>query len=239
MTSKEPINGDADADAGDERAAERDLVALEPFGATLRSSALWESPPEDLPARITAAIATERANASSTLKSAAPAEPTPTDLIVEHRGRPRWLRPALALAAAAVLAFTAGVLVARDRDDGGGVDEGAIADVALSATGAAPGAEASGRVYDRGAGFSIHLEVNGLPPAPDGTYYEGWLADEDGQVWVSVGTFHMRGDERRVVLWSGVPSDRFPRMVVTSQTEGAGAGGDRGEIVLDGQIIAR
>ena len=67
----------------------------------------------------------------------------------------------------------------------------------------------------RGAGFSISIHVAGLPPAPEGEYYEGWLHDTQTGDWVSVGTFHMRGGDGRVVLWSGVPLGRYKELVVT------------------------
>jgi hypothetical protein len=90
---------------------------------------------------------------------------------------------------------------------------------------------------DAGAGYSITINVAGLPPAPDGEYYEGWLHDEASGDWVSVGTFHMRGGDSRVVLWSGVPIDRYRQLVVTTEVEGATGG--HGDILLSGVLEHR
>ena len=59
-----------------------------------------------------------------------------------------------------------------------------------------------------------------LPAAPEGEYYEGWVYEESSGEWVSVGTFHMRDGDGRVVLWSGVPIDRYRELLVTAETEG-------------------
>ena len=60
----------------------------------------------------------------------------------------------------------------------------------------------------------------GSPPAEPGTYYQGWVKGPEGLV--TVGTFHLRGGDDTIDLWSGVPLDRYPTLTVTLQDEGGG-----------------
>ena len=172
-----------------------------------------------------------RAGSTSVATSAVPAS------LDDGRRRRKlsWLRPGLAIAAAALVAFAAGALLTGGDDDERSREP--IADVELSATELAAGASADGTVADAGAGYSINIDVAGLPPAPDGEYYEGWLHDEETGDWVSVGTFHMRSGDSRVVLWAGVPIARYGELVVTSEVEGAANG--HGEILLAGPLQRR
>jgi hypothetical protein len=71
------------------------------------------------------------------------------------------------------------------------------------------------------AGWWIHLDVTGLPPAPEGQYYEGWVWSDEGE-GVSIGTFHLRGGDAPVVLWSGVPLAEYPSIWVTLENEDEG-----------------
>jgi hypothetical protein len=105
-------------------------------------------------------------------------------------------------------------------------------DFVLAGTELAPSASADVRIIDTPAGVVLRLAVFGLDPAGPGTYYQGWVvAGEDA---VSVGTFHMRGGDGAVSLWSGVDPERFRMLIVTVQSEDAGpARSDR--VVLRGQ----
>ena len=129
----------------------------------------------------------------------------------------------LPAAAALVLAFGAGLWLGNRDDASVAVDDpaDAAAAVTLSGTALAPDATASGLIFDRGAGYSIRLHVDGLSPAPQGEYYEGWLQSVGGDL-VSVGTFHMRGGDGSVVLWSGVGVDDYPTLLVTEADRGPG-----------------
>ena len=89
------------------------------------------------------------------------------------------------------------------------------------------------RVEELGSGVAIELDVRGLPPAPPGTYYQGWVKGAEGLV--TVGTFHLRGGDDTVELWSGVPLDRYPTLTVTLQDEGAGQESS-GRVVLSGEV---
>lgn len=223
MTSNDDMSG-----AGSEHDDAELVAALRRFGATLRGNAVWEEPPADLADRISTSIT------SMVTDTDRPDGAPPVSLDTVRRRRRSWLRPGLAVAASAVLAFAAGVLIAGGDDDRDG-DRDAFADVMLAATERSPDAEATGDIVDQGAGYAIRLDVVGLPPAPEGTFYEGWLCDEDRTDWVSVGTFHMRGGDGVVVLWAGVPIADYPRLVVTTQDEG-GTGGYRGDVVLEGRF---
>ena len=145
------------------------------------------------------------------------------------------MAPGLAIAAAALVAFAAGALLTGGDDDGRSREP--IADIELAPTALGAGATAEGTVADAGAGYSINIEVAGLPPAPEGEYYEGWLHDEETGNWVSVGTFHMRGGDGRVVLWAGVPIAEYRELVVTAEVEGSSNG--RGDILLAGPLEDR
>lgn len=93
-------------------------------------------------------------------------------------------------------------------------------DFVLAGTNLAPQATAEVRVIETPAGIVLRLEVEGLDPAPPGTYYQGWVLSDDTAV--SVGTFHMRGGDGSVAFWSGVETDRYPTLIVTLQEETAG-----------------
>ncbi len=230
MSSDEPISGGT-GEHGDDLSA----ASLERFGTTLRRAAVWDEPPDDLGDRIIAQIEALRAGDGHA------GDVTPTGVPsrdVSELGRRRgvsWVWPGLAVAAAALVAFAAGALLTGDDDDRRSREPMAV--VALTATDLSPGARAEGDAVNAGAGFSINIDVSGLPPAPVGEYYEGWLHNAETGDWVSVGTFHMRDGDGRVVLWSGVELGRYNELVVTSEVEGSTGG--HGDILLEGQFQAR
>jgi hypothetical protein len=135
----------------------------------------------------------------------------------------------LILSAAAGLVILAGALgiLLRVGDDGDGRR------VEVAGTELAPDASAVVRVEETGSGVAIELDVRGLPPAEPGTYYQAWMKGPDGLV--TVGTFHLRGGDDSIELWSGVPPDRYPTLTVTLQQEGAGQQSS-GRVVLSGDI---
>jgi hypothetical protein len=232
MSSHEPTSG-GNGEHDDAEAA----AMLERFGATLRSVAVWEEPPADLGERIVAKVdALRTSDAADTTGVIAVPVAAAGDVGPRRRRRDSsWLWPGLAVAAAALVAFAAGALLTGGDDDRRSVEP--VADVELTPTELGSGASADGTVVDAGAGYSINIDVAGLPPAPDGQYYEGWLHDEESGDWVSVGTFHMRDGDSRVVLWAGVPIARYRELVVTSEVEGSTGG--HGDILLAGQLEGR
>ncbi len=151
-------------------------------------------------------------------------------------GRRRWAGgrvpvPLLAAAAALiVLVGAVGVLVVR-RDE----DHPTGTEFAIAGTPLVPDASARATVDDLSAGVSIKLDVVGLPPADPGTYYQAWVSGSSGAV--TVGTFHMRGGDGWIYLWSGVETDRYPTLNVTLETEDVDPASS-GLVVLSGRIAA-
>ena len=143
-------------------------------------------------------------------------------------------RPARAplLAAAAALALVVGVLGALAVLGG---DDHRGEQFALAGTDLSPGTSAWATVDEQSAGVSIKLDVRGLAPAKPGTYYEAWVEGPEGKV--SIGTFHMRGGNGWIYLWSGVEPAEYPTLNVTLEQEGFDLGWS-GKVVLTGQIVA-
>lgn len=186
----------------------------------LTGDAVWADPPPWLGESVVAAITAERdASGGAPASAAAPQRPRRS---VHHRW---WL----AAAATLIAVLAVGVVVLLPDRDGG--DDVALA---IEGTELAPGARADATVDVLSAGVAIRLDVSGLAPAPPGTYYQGWVRSEAGEM-VSIGTFHLRGGDGRVTLWSGVPIDDYPTLTVTLQREGEGTGSS-GEVVLRGAL---
>jgi hypothetical protein len=108
--------------------------------------------------------------------------------------------------------------------------------VTLAGTELAPDAAGRANILPTDSGFKIKLDISGLPPAPAGSYYQGWLRNKDGNA-VTIGTFHGREGTDDIILWSGVDIVDYPTLTVTIQQEGAGAESS-GRVVLRGEIPA-
>ncbi len=130
--------------------------------------------------------------------------------VTPHRGR-AWLGAVGAVAALGLLITGLGAVFE---------DPTLETVVAISGTDLMPAAEGVATLQPTGSGWYIRLDVEGLPPAPAGSYYEGWVWSEDDGV--SIGTFHLRGEPGPVVLWSGVDVADYPAIWVTLEDEGAG-----------------
>jgi hypothetical protein len=211
-------NGSRASDPRDESTREtatrfRDLLA---------DDAVWAEPSPTGVDDLLAAIQTE----SGGTVPAAPATAPAAQPRVPSRRRSRRLMLVAAAAGIVAVAGVVGILV-RSADDGAGQD------FAVAGTELAPNASGVGTVEETGSGVSIELDVSGLPPAEPGTYYQAWVKGPDGLV--TVGTFHMRGGDDHVDLWSGVPLDRYPTLTVTLQQEGAGQESS-GRVVLSGEV---
>jgi hypothetical protein len=144
-------------------------------------------------------------------------------------GRAGWARPGLLAAAVVVvlgLAVAGGLAAIGD-------DEPAGTPVALAGTEGMPGAVASARLRPMPAGVEVALDVSGLPPAPEGTFYEAWAVGDQGKV--SAGTFHARGDQDEVRLWLGVDPDDYDALTVTRQPIDGGTLAE-GVVVLRGDL---
>jgi hypothetical protein len=198
------------ASTGDPAGRVRDLLADE---------SVWAEPASDGVENLLAAIAAESAGPPS-------AEVRPSRAPARRGAVRRGALIALSAAAALVVVVGAVGIVARSGDEGG-------REFDVAGTELAPEASAVATVDERGSGVAIELDVRGLPPAEPGTYYQGWLKGAEGLV--TVGTFHMRGGDDSVDLWSGVPLDRYPTLTVTLQEEGGGQESS-GRVVLSGPV---
>jgi hypothetical protein len=187
------------------------------FRGLLADDAVWAEPSPRGADDLLAAIQAE--SPGTALRAARPSPPRAG--LGAHRR--------LILSAAAGLVILAGALgiLLRVGDDGDGRS------VEVAGTELAPDASAVARVEETGSGVAIELDVRGLPPAEPGTYYQAWMKGPDGLV--TVGTFHLRGGDDSIELWSGVPPDRYPTLTVTLQQEGAGQESS-GRVVLSGDI---
>jgi len=189
------------------------------FARLLDDPAVWAEPSDELRARTLA----EALGAPAAL--AAPVTELPT------ARRPAWSRPVL-LAAAVVVVV--GLAVAGGLRLAGGSDPVDV-EVALAGTEEAPSATATAELRDEPAGVSVVLRVDGLPPAPDGTFYEAWLVGPTGKV--SAGTFHQRGDQDEIKLWLGVDPATYEAITVTRQPVDGGTLAE-GVPVLRGELPA-
>jgi len=155
----------------------------------------WAEPPADVETRVLAEITASQQETPET-----PAR--------------RWTWQIVAglatVAASIVLAVFFGL---------GAGEEPEAAVFALSPTIEAPDLVGTASVGAVDAGWWVRLELTGLPPAPEGSYYEGWVSNSSNTV--SIGTFHMKGGTS-VALWSGVDLTEYNDLWVTLQHEGGG-----------------
>jgi hypothetical protein len=156
-------------------------------------------------------------------------EAGPADELAARRARRRgWQRPAALVAAAAVAVVGISVAALQMGDD-----EPAGVDVALAGTEVEPGASATMNLREEPSGIAVTLELEGLPPAPEGTFYEAWLLGESGKV--SAGTFHVREGQDDITLWLGVDTEGYDALSVTRQPIEGGTLAE-GEVVLRGEL---
>lgn len=199
---------------------------LDDIRQALADPALWAEPDPSLESRVVAAV--ERADIEA--RSGAPAPVVSMERRRRLRDRLRSPLPALALVAAALLlggVIGGGIIKALDRS------RAPQFQAALGGTPLAPGAHAKADLNDLPNGVEIRLRITGLPRAPAGFYYQAWLKGDKGLV--PIGTFHTGDGE--VILWSGVPLDRYRTITVTLEDEG-GDQSSSGKRVLVGDLPA-
>ncbi len=167
---------------------------LELIQEILGREATWSEPPPGVADRLLAAIST------STKVARAETAHSPRHW--------RWAAAAVGVAAL-VLVVLGGLGVFTPPDE---------QVVAISGTELQPEATGEAAIRQAEAGWWIRLDLRDLPAAEAGTYYEGWVWNDDGD-GVSIGTFHMRGDAEFVVLWSGVDPADYPAIWVTLEDE--------------------
>jgi len=220
-------------DERDGRAGLPDGVAL-----VLGQRETWAEPPPEMEAAVRAALLRERANAGATsvdvsgialertdVSGGSGAARPPDDEMSAARDR----RGRLLLVAAALMGVAAvgtAVVISQTGQDS--------TVVALTPTELAPDASGTAELSERPSGFSIELDIDALPPAAEGSYYQAWLKNADGEL-VTIGTFHARDGSDDVILWSGVDPADYPTLTVTLQREGEGAQSS-GQVVLTGSL---
>jgi len=196
----------------------------------LDDPALWADVSTSLRDRVlTEATGGDELERRRTARSGGPGDPRSRGAGGAGAGRPGWARPGLLAAAVVVvlgLAVAGGLMATGD-------DEPAGTPVALAGTEGMPEAVASARLRPMPAGVEVTLDVSGLPPAPDGTFYEAWAVGEQGKV--SAGTFHARGDQDEVRLWLGVDPSDYDALTVTRQPVDGGTLAE-GVVVLRGEL---
>jgi Anti-sigma-K factor rskA len=167
-----------------------DVERLERVRGILARPETWAEPPQEVAQSVLAAINGETSGDSGRTSAAR-----------------RWAIGGVA-AAAAVIAVVVGVVVTRPSS------------VIVEMDGTELAAQASGEAVLRNveAGWWIRLDVSGLPATGPDQYYEGWLWSDEGD-GVSVGTFHLRGGDGPVTLWSGVDPAGYPSLWVTLEDE--------------------
>lgn len=216
-------------DVRDEIAADlpaHEVAALDRIGSLLGEESVWDGPPPELKADLMAQIAAEAAVAEPGPELIEPAEaidgrPDPGDELGARRDRRagRWAVAGAGLVAAVAAAVVVFGFVTRDTGD--------VTTYEVAGTELTPDLNATVDIEPRAAGVAITLNIMGLPPAPEGQYYAGWLATDDGTGAMSaeadlvgVGSFHWREGGIPIELWSGVETDTHPLLIVTLQTIG-------------------
>jgi hypothetical protein len=177
----------------------RDSEGLDLIRGVLADEATWAEPPPQVVDALLAAVARE---GSSPIEDPAAV------------GRVRW--PVIAAAVGSVAAVVALVFSTMSVLD---ADNETV--VAMTGTELELGAGGQAAVRPTGSGWWIRLDATGLAPAPEGTFYEGWVWSDDGE-GVSIGTFHLRGGDAPVILWSGVEMADYPSILVTLEQEDEG-----------------
>lgn len=175
----------------------------------LGEDAVWA----DLPSQVLEGILAEM----RTGRAVAIAQPTASR-------RRAWL-----FVAAAVVIVLLGLAAAALFDS----PPGPVTVVAMSGTDLAPEASGTASLRPTPAGWAVSLDVEGLPPAPQGSYYQAWVWN-DGDA-VSLGTFHFRNGVGPIVLWAGVNLRDYPSLSVTLQDEGGGPASS-GRVVMTGRV---
>ena len=205
MTDR-PTNEEREALIAGDRAG-----ALEPDEAAeltlladlLADPSTWAEPDAGLEDAIVRAVA----DAEPAITTAV----TPMAASERRRATPWRRRVALwAAAAAVVVAITVATVVTLT---GGGAGPDYRGE--LSATGVAPGAQATVDITDTAAGFRVALDARGLPRLQSGEYYQAWLKNAAGTL-VPIGTFS--SSDGHVTLWSGVSPKKFPTITVTIES---------------------
>lgn len=236
MSSENPHNND-------DEVTDLDQGALDDLAAILGDASMWEATDPADEAAIMAAIgelvAAEPVAPEPVVVETVPIEPvgvepqvavpaqaeSPSNVVSISSAR-RWVGP-FAAGIAAALALVVGVSALTGGSDREGIE------LALAPTDLAPDASGVVEIVETPNGTVLLLDVSGLPPAPEGSYYEAWVR-QDAAVGVSAGTFHLRGGGGEIELWAGVTTDEYPLFTITIQDEADPL--SSGRVVLKGLL---
>lgn len=150
----------------------------------LDDDGFWDTPPPELEDRIVDLVGGPAPEARATRRS--------------------WV--SLAVGAAAVAAIAIALLGAWTVLQ----DPAPDWEVTLPGTDTAPLAVGVVRGWNEPGGTRLALEVEGLEPAPDGSFYEFWFSEGDRHI--SSGTFVVADGTE---MWVGVSRRDFPRLWIT------------------------
>jgi hypothetical protein len=175
---------------------EPNAAEMATIDALLSRQEVWEEPPAELENQVAHAIAS--LTSVTSLASSRSSR--------RRRSTGWWL----SAAAACIAIISVGVVVS---EAGNGDEVSAETEVELSGTAAAPAAFAKAELSATPAGLRIVLDVEGLPPAPEGHFYEAWVSSDT--IRVSAGTFHLRRGHKPIELWAGVADGDFSRLAIT------------------------
>ena len=205
MTTPDDVETTARYLAGDPLDAPR--PDLDRIKRLLAHSATWQHPRPELTESIVHQITTQNGS-----RSAAPSAPAPS-----ARSRGRGVIPiAAGVSIAAAAALVIGVLFTGDNASQPSVES--ANHLTLVGTTLAPSATATAEIMETPSGVAILLSVEGLDPAPEGSYYQAWVKGPTGLV--AVGTFHLRSPATEPLeLWSGVDPTNYPTLTITLEPE--------------------
>jgi anti-sigma-K factor RskA len=158
----------------------------------------------------------------------------PTLALTLGRRRPAVKPRAMLLLAAAlatVLVFFAGYIVANNGGGSPSATQHPFKRLALQGTSAAPGAQASLRIWHAKDGnWPMTLTVAGLPKLPPNSDYEVYLV-RNGRPWGSCGTFRVSSSSAAVTVTLNAPYSLRPGDSWVVTRPGAG-GTEPGKTVL-------
>ena len=210
-----------------------DQRALDDLASILSDPSLWETSDPADEAAIFAAIDELAAAEPATAAPGLPNTPVTVPVDLSHEELPsnvvsissnrRWAGP-FAAGIAAALALVLGISAVTGGSDRNGIE------LALNGTELAPEADGVVEIVETPNGTVLLLDVSGLPPAAEGSYYEAWVR-QDAEVGVSAGTFHLRGGGGDIELWAGVSAEDYPLFTVTIQ--------DEADPVSSGRVVLR
>jgi Anti-sigma-K factor rskA len=214
-----------DVDAHLARGGSAPLPAAEmaELNRLLADPAVWAEAGFDLADRVVDAVA---AAAPAVPPAASPPIPTRIGASTTRR-RSRRIPYSIAAVAASV-AVALGLTIGLSADHQHTPPRYAVA---LRGTALAPAAAGHAVLTRTSSGWAIYLDARGLARRADGTCYEAWLKNSDGEL-VPVGTFNEADDVR---LWAGAAPTAYPILTVTRQRIGEVS--SSGQVVLTGRAV--